>query len=181
MQNVSISKGNSKMGRIASSLFPPASPVILPHPVTKPVTPVDWPLGDRMYGTPTKGTGKFTSPIRTFTSFRLKPLPQRSGFFRYHVSGDIPDMDYLRMMVEIARELPFTNFMPSQNSTNWLMNGLLSTDPCPRTCKSSSPFGVASTVPIPTICRRLTLPIGMASTRPDRTLSTAIKTAPNAA
>lgn len=32
-------------------------------------------------------------------------------FFRYHVSGDIPDIDYLRMMVEVARELPLTNFM----------------------------------------------------------------------
>lgn len=32
-------------------------------------------------------------------------------FFRWHVSGDIVDIDYLRHMVKIAEELPHTMFL----------------------------------------------------------------------
>ena len=34
-----------------------------------------------------------------------------SRFFRWHSSGDIPDMNYLDMMVELANELPNTKFL----------------------------------------------------------------------
>lgn len=34
-----------------------------------------------------------------------------SRFFRWHSSGDIPDMKYLEMMVDTANKLPFTQFL----------------------------------------------------------------------
>src|SRR5699024_9039025 len=74
-------KATPKWAGLLLFLSPPALLAILPPLAIKPVTPADWLLGDRMYGTPTKETGRFTRHSRTFTSFRSKPLPQRSGFF----------------------------------------------------------------------------------------------------
>lgn len=34
-----------------------------------------------------------------------------SRFFRWHSSGDIPDENYLSMMVDLAQQLPHTNFL----------------------------------------------------------------------
>lgn len=34
-----------------------------------------------------------------------------SRFFRYHVSGDVPSMEYFAQMVRTAEELPSTNFL----------------------------------------------------------------------
>lgn len=34
-----------------------------------------------------------------------------SRYFRYHSSGDIPDMSYLEMMVRVAKDLPNTSFL----------------------------------------------------------------------
>lgn len=34
-----------------------------------------------------------------------------SRFFRYHSSGDIPDVNYFLMMIRIAKELPNTSFL----------------------------------------------------------------------
>lgn len=33
------------------------------------------------------------------------------NFFRWHASGDIPDMDYLKMMVRVAQRLPKVHFL----------------------------------------------------------------------
>lgn len=35
----------------------------------------------------------------------------KSRFFRWHTTGDIPDIEYLHMMVRVAKELPYTNFL----------------------------------------------------------------------
>lgn len=35
----------------------------------------------------------------------------KSKFFRWHSSGDIPDAEYLQMMVDVARRLPDTKFL----------------------------------------------------------------------
>ena len=32
-------------------------------------------------------------------------------YFRYHVSGDIPNADYFVQMIKLAKELPNTNFL----------------------------------------------------------------------
>lgn len=42
---------------------------------------------------------------------QVKAAAITTRYFRFHVSGDIPDMDYLKNMVQTARELPRTHFL----------------------------------------------------------------------
>lgn len=42
---------------------------------------------------------------------QIKAAAMVTRFFRYHVSGDIPNALYLINMVQLARELPNTNFL----------------------------------------------------------------------
>lgn len=42
---------------------------------------------------------------------QVKAAAMVARFFRYHVSGDIPNIEYFNSMVELARELPNTNFL----------------------------------------------------------------------
>ena len=42
---------------------------------------------------------------------QVKASAITTRFFRFHVSGDIPDMYYFYKMVELANELPNTNFL----------------------------------------------------------------------
>ena len=48
-------------------------------------------------------------------------------FFRYHVSGDIPNIDYFNKMIEIANDLPGTQFLAFTKQYNivntYLNNG----------------------------------------------------------
>ena len=43
-----------------------------------------------------------------------------SRFFRWHSSGDIPDLSYLRMMVRVARALPNTRFLCFTKRYEWV-------------------------------------------------------------
>lgn len=42
---------------------------------------------------------------------QVKAAASTVRFFRYHVSGDIPNIEYFRFMVQIARDLPNTVFL----------------------------------------------------------------------
>lgn len=42
---------------------------------------------------------------------QIKTAAKMTSFFRWHVSGDIIDIDYLHRMVKIAREIKTTNFL----------------------------------------------------------------------
>ena len=42
---------------------------------------------------------------------QVKAAAMVNRFFRYHVSGDIPNADYLVNMIKVAKELPQTNFL----------------------------------------------------------------------
>lgn len=42
---------------------------------------------------------------------QVKAAAMVNRFFRYHVSGDIPNADYFVQMVKLAKELPQTNFL----------------------------------------------------------------------
>jgi hypothetical protein len=51
-------------------------------------------------------------------------------FFRYHVSGDIPDADYLGRMVDLARKIPGTEFLAFTKKYD-LVNDFLTRDEIP--------------------------------------------------
>lgn len=49
------------------------------------------------------------APVSYF--LQVKTAASMTRFFRYHVSGDIPNIGYLRCMIHIAEDLPGTTFL----------------------------------------------------------------------
>ena len=110
-QTVSISKGNSKMGAIPS--------VSLPACIT--CNP-DAPCFKLCYAAKISRIYKTTAAAYQRNLDILKSDPaqywqevkqgaQMARYFRYHVSGDIPNADYFVQMIKLAKALPNTNFL----------------------------------------------------------------------
>lgn len=55
---------------------------------------------------------------------QVKAAAMVSKYFRFHVSGDIPDMNYLDRMVKLATELPGTTFLAFTKQYNFVNNFL---------------------------------------------------------
>ena len=115
---VSISNGNDKMGKIKSVSLPPI------------VTCPNWRLclnaagkhicyAERMYKNKKHGSVKrawdrnlaILESDRDLYFFQVKAAAIMERFFRFHVSGDIIDQDYLHRMCKLARECKHTTFM----------------------------------------------------------------------
>lgn len=111
MNKVSISAGNSKMGTIPSVSLPPVK-----------TCPAGCPCAKKCYALKLCRIRKNVREAyeRNLNIYRndpksyelqVKSAASMTRFFRWHVSGDIPDMDYLKMMARVARELPGTKFL----------------------------------------------------------------------
>ena len=110
-QTVSISKGNSKMGAIPSVSLPacitcnPDAPCFKLCYAAK-IT--------RLYKTVKTAYENNLNilkenPIEYWQ--QVKQAARMARYFRYHVSGDIPDLEYFNNMVVLAQELPHTQFL----------------------------------------------------------------------
>lgn len=108
---VSISKGNSKLGSIPSVSLPacitcnPNAPCFRLCYAAK-IT--------RLYKTVKSAYENNLNILNNDPGLyweQVKQAAQTARFFRYHVSGDIPNMEYLEKMIETAEELPHTNFL----------------------------------------------------------------------
>jgi hypothetical protein len=53
---------------------------------------------------------------------QVKAAAMVSKYFRYHVSGDIPDLNYLDKMVKLAEDLPGTTFLVFTKKYNLVNN-----------------------------------------------------------
>ena len=108
---VSISKGNSKMGAIPSVSLPPVI-----------TCPRGCPCAAKCYAAklcrlrPSVRNAYnrnfeilANNPVDYWTQVRAAAAMAR--YFRFHVSGDIPDSVYLYDMVLTARQLPHTEFL----------------------------------------------------------------------
>ena len=108
---ISISKGNSKMGAIPS--------VSLPACVTcNPCAPCFGKCyARRMSARRATVRDAYARNLDTLNNaphiywLQVKAAASVTRFFRYHVSGDIPNGHYLKMMVKTAHELPNTIFL----------------------------------------------------------------------
>ena len=121
---VSISKGNSKMGFIPSVSLPPI--VTCAHGCTCAKKCYAAKLC-RIYGTVRKAYARNLDILKNdmdnyFT--QVKAAAMVSKYFRFHVSGDIPDMNYLDRMVKLAQELPGTTFLAFTKQYNFINNFL---------------------------------------------------------
>ena len=108
---VSISNGNSKMGAIPSVSLPPCTTCNPNAPCFKKCYAVKL---ARRYKTVKTAYERNLDILKTDSSaywLQVKSAAMTTRFFRFHVSGDIPNIDYFRNMVQLANELPHTNFL----------------------------------------------------------------------
>lgn len=103
---VSISKGNSKMGAIPSVSLPP----IITCPKNTPCAKKCYASKlCRLYPTVNKAYQNNLEILRTNQNEYFNQVfnaVRMSRFFRFHVSGDIPNYDYFASMVAIAWDNP---------------------------------------------------------------------------
>ena len=109
--NVSISKGNSKMGAIPSVSLPACVTCNPGAPCFKKC------YARRMSARRATVRDAYARNFDILTSdpgaywLQVKAAAITARFFRYHVSGDIPNAEYFYNMVALAWELPNTNFL----------------------------------------------------------------------
>jgi hypothetical protein len=108
---VSISTGNSKMGAIPSVSLPacitcnPNAPCFNGCYAVKIA---------RIYKTVTMAYDRNLNILKNDPAaywLQVRAAATMTKYFRYHVSGDIPDMEYFNNMVTLAKDLPGTIFL----------------------------------------------------------------------
>lgn len=108
---ISISPGNVKMGAIPSVSLPacitcnPAAPCFKKCYAAK---------LERIYKNTRNAYARNLEILQTEPAhywLQVKAAASVARYFRYHVSGDIPNGHYLKMMVQTARDLPGTVFL----------------------------------------------------------------------
>ena len=109
--NVSISKGNIKMGAIPSVSLPACVTCNPSAPCFKKCYAMRL---ARRYKTVSAAYDRNLSILNSDPAaywLQVKAAAITTRFFRYHVSGDIPNAAYFAEMVKTARDLPNTNFL----------------------------------------------------------------------
>jgi len=120
MEKVSISLGNSKLGNIANISLPPIKSCRPGVPCAKacyarksyrmyPNVRKSW---DTNYKTWETDPGEYFGQIIEWLKGRQENKRKKQiRFFRWHVSGDIPDSQYFNAIVDIAGLFPDVNFL----------------------------------------------------------------------
>lgn len=110
-KTVSISKGNSKMGAIPSVSLPPC---ITCNP-TAPCFKLCYAARiTRRYKESREAYQRNLDILKADPDaywIQVKAAAMVNRFFRYHVSGDIPNKEYFKNMIRLAEELPATQFL----------------------------------------------------------------------
>ena len=128
---ISISPGNSKMGVIPSVSLPPIK-----------TCPAGCPCAKKCYAAKLCRIRKNVREAyeRNLAAWNEDPAAYEmqvkaaactTRFFRWHVAGDIPSMEYLQMVFRIARDLPGTEFLMFTKRYN-LVNDLMYNEDLPR-------------------------------------------------
>lgn len=122
---ISVSPGNTKMGAIPSVSLPPVI-----------TCPAGCPCAKKCYAAKlcrlrpsvrdayARNLAAYREdPAGYFAQVKAAAITTR--FFRWHVSGDIPDVDYFARMALLARELPGTEFLCFTKKYNLINDYLL--------------------------------------------------------
>ncbi len=131
MQNkqskVSISPGNSKMGAIPSVSLPACITCNPDAPCFKKCYAVRIARRYKQSKTAYQTNLDILNNNGVAYWLQVKAAAMVTRFFRYHVSGDIPNAEYLNNMVQLAEQLPGTNFLAFTKQYNivneYLNNG----------------------------------------------------------
>lgn len=111
VRKISISHGNRKMGDIPSVSLPPVLTCAANCTCAKKCYAAKL---CRIYKTVREAYARNLEILREDMDgyfAQVKAAAMCSRYFRFHVSGDIPDMKYLDRMVKLAEELPGTTFL----------------------------------------------------------------------
>lgn len=108
---VSISKGNSKMGAIPSVSLPACITCNPNAPCFKLCYAAKI---ERIYKSAKESYQRNLDILKADPGaywIQVKAAAMVNRFFRYHVSGDIPNKEYFNNMIKLAEELPATQFL----------------------------------------------------------------------
>jgi hypothetical protein len=108
---ISISHGNSKMGAIPSVSLPACVTCNPNAPCFKKCYAAKL---ERIYKNTRNAYARNLDILQTEPAhywIQVKAAAMCTRYFRYHVSGDIPNGHYLKMMIKTAQELPNTVFL----------------------------------------------------------------------
>ena len=121
---VSISNGNTKMGSIPSVSLPACITCNPDAPCFKGCYAVK--IAKRFETTNAAYHRNLDILNTDWNSYweQVRRAVSMSRFFRFHVSGDIPDMNYLDRMVKLAEDLPGTTFLAFTKQYNFINNFL---------------------------------------------------------
>lgn len=111
MLKVSISTGNAKMGKIPSVSLPACITCNQNAPCFKLCYAAKI---TRLYKTVKNAYENNLHILNNNPALyweKVKQAAQTARFFRYHVSGDIPSIEYFEHMVTLAKVLPHTQFL----------------------------------------------------------------------
>ena len=121
---ISISKGNSKMGFIPSVSLPPIVTCANNCTCAKKCYAAKLcRLRPNVRNAYQKNLDILKNDIDNYF-LQVKAAAMVSKYFRFHVSGDIPDMNYLDRMVKLAQDLPGTTFLAFTKQYNFINNFL---------------------------------------------------------
>lgn len=111
MNKISISKGNQKLGAIPSVSLPPVITCPKGAPCSKKCYAAKL---CRIYPSVKKAYENNLNILQNdFNGYfeQVLKAARITKYFRWHVSGDIPNYSYLVNMVDIAKQLPDTQFL----------------------------------------------------------------------
>ena len=121
---ISISKGNSKMGFIPSVSLPPIVTCAANCTCAKKCYAAKLcRLRPNVRNAYQKNLDILKNDMDNYF-IQVKAAAMVSKYFRFHVSGDIPDMNYLDRMVKLAQDLPGTTFLAFTKQYNFINNFL---------------------------------------------------------
>ena len=121
---VSISKGNSKMGYIHSVSLPPVITCAKGCACAKKCYAAKL---CRLRPNVRKAYERNLRILQNNMDDYFHQVAEDAAlqkYFRFHVSGDIPDMNYLDRMVKLAEDLPGTTFLAFTKQYNFINNYL---------------------------------------------------------
>jgi hypothetical protein len=124
---ISISQGNIKMGAIPSVSLPACITCNPSAPCFKKCYALRM---ERRYKNTRDAYARNLNILQEDAPsywLQVKAAAMVARFFRYHVSGDIPNIEYFKNMIQLAQELPGTQFLAFTKQYNivneYLNNG----------------------------------------------------------
>lgn len=124
---VSISNGNSKMGAIPSVSLPACITCNPAAPCFKECYAIRIARRYKQTNAAYKRNLSILQNNAASYWMQVKTAAMFTTYFRYHVSGDIPNIEYFNNMVALAKELPGTKFLAFTKQYNivnvYLNNG----------------------------------------------------------